>query len=340
MSAYSFDFAYAYGKPEARAIIRSTPEDFLVEETIRFEPTGEGQHVYLYIQKRNTNTEWLAKQLARFADIKPRDVGYAGLKDRNAVTKQWFSVDLAGKPEPDWQDFNNEEFSIETVTRSTGKLKRTAVKANRFTLILRELKGDTAELESRLKKIKEQGVPNYFGEQRFGRDGNNLEVADALFSGEKKLKKHQRGIYLSAVRSYLFNQVLSRRIEAGNWNQVVPGDVMQLAGSHSCFLAEEITDEILQRIEEKDIFPTAPLWGKGELQSGAETRQLEMDIISGYPGWVTGLEAVGMKQDRRSLCSQLGDLSWQFVENAALSVSFSLSAGSYATSVLRELVDY
>ncbi len=340
MSAYSFDFAYAYGKPEARAIIRSTPEDFLVEETIRFEPTGEGQHVYLYIQKRNTNTEWLAKQLARFADIKPRDVGYAGLKDRNAVTKQWFSVDLAGKPEPDWQDFNNEEFSIETVTRSTGKLKRTAVKANRFTLILRELKGDTAELESRLKKIKEQGVPNYFGEQRFGRDGNNLEVADALFSGEKKLKKHQRGIYLSAVRSYLFNQVLSRRIEAGNWNQAVPGDVMQLAGSHSCFLAEEITDEILQRIEEKDIFPTAPLWGKGELQSGAKARELEMDIISEYQSWLSGLEGVGMKQDRRSLCSQLGDLSWQFAENTVLSVSFSLSAGSYATSVLRELIDY
>lgn len=340
MSAYSFDFAYAYGKPEARAVIRSTPEDFLVEETIRFEPTGEGQHVYLYIQKRNTNTEWLAKQLSRFAGVNSRDVGYAGLKDRNAVTKQWFSVDLAGKPEPDWQAFNNEELSIETVTRSTGKLKRTAVKENKFTLILRELEGDTTELESRLQKLKNDGVPNYFGEQRFGHGGNNLEVADAFFSGEKKLKKHQRGIYLSAVRSYLFNQVLSKRVEAGNWNQAIPGDVMQLAGSHSCFLAEEITSEIQRRIEEKDIFPTGPLWGKGKPQSDVETRQLEMDVISEYQSWLSGLESVGMKQDRRSLCSQLTDLKWHFIEYSVLSMSFSLSAGSYATSILRELIDY
>jgi len=340
VTTYSFDFAYAYGKPVAKAVIRSCPEDFQVEETIRFEPTGEGQHVYLYIKKRNTNTEWVAKQLARFADIKIRDIGYAGLKDRNAVTKQWFSIDLAGKPEPDWQVFNNDEYTIETVTRSTGKLKRTAVKENRFTLVLRELEGDIAELESRLQKIKQEGVPNYFGEQRFGRDGNNLIVADDLFSGRGKLKKHQRGIYLSAVRSYLFNQVLSRRVEAGSWNQAIAGDVMQLAGSHSCFLAEEITDEIQQRIQENDIAPTAPLWGRGELQSVNTVRQFETDVISDFQDWASGLETAGLKQDRRSLCTRLNDFSWDFNENSGLTLSFGLPSGCYATSVLRELVDY
>ncbi|MDH5646683.1 MAG: tRNA pseudouridine(13) synthase TruD, partial [Candidatus Heimdallarchaeota archaeon] len=276
----------------------------------------------------------------RFADIKIRDIGYAGLKDRNAVTRQWFSIDLAGKPEPDWQAFNNDEYTIETVTRSTGKLKRTAVKENRFTLVLRELEGDITELESRLQKIKHQGVPNYFGEQRFGRDGNNLDVADALFSGEKKLKKHQRGIYFSAARSYIFNQVLSKRVETGNWNQAMAGDVMQLAGSHSCFLAEEITDEIQQRIQEKDICPTGPMWGGGELQSDNTVRQLETDVISDFQAWTSGLEAAGLKQDRRSLCVQLNDLNWDLTEKFTLILSFGLTAGSYATSFLREVVDY
>ena len=340
MTTYSFDFAYAYGKPVAKAVIRSSPEDFQVEETIRFEPTGEGQHVYLYIKKRNTNTEWVAKQLARFADIKIRDIGYAGLKDRNAVTRQWFSIDLAGKPEPDWQAFNNDEYTIETVTRSTGKLKRTAVKENRFTLVLRELEGNITELESRLKKIKNQGVPNYFGEQRFGREGNNLDVADALFRGEKKIKKHQRGIYFSAARSYIFNQVLSKRVETGNWNQAMTGDVMQLAGSHSCFLAEEITDEIQQRIQEKDICPTGPMWGRGELMSRGVARQNETRIIESFRQLCEGLEGTGMQQERRSLCLFSEGLEWNFGQKGRFMLSFSLPAGSYATSILRELIDY
>ena len=340
MTSYLFDFAYAYGKPDASAVIRVMPEDFQVVETIRFEPSGTGQHVYLSIRKRNTNTEWLAKELARFAGIKVMDVGYAGLKDRNAVTRQWLSVDLAGKPEPDWSLFNTDEYMIETVTRHNGKLRRTAVKENCFTLVLRELKGDTAALEQRLQEIRQHGVPNYFGEQRFGRNGNNLDVVDTLFSGERKMKRHQRGIYLSAARSYIFNQVLSRRVSDKNWNQPLAGDVMQLSGSHSCFLTEAVDAVIQQRIAEHDIAPTGPLWGRGKLQTAGEVQVLESEIASHYPLWQNGLEQAGMSQERRSLCIYPNEMAWSFDKENALTLTFGLPAGNYATSVLRELISY
>lgn len=338
---YSPDqFAYAHGTPPVKGVIRSRVEDFQVDEILGFEADGQGEHFLLHIRKRNTNTDWLARQLARFVDVKPMDVSYAGLKDRNAVTTQWFSVRIPGLAEPDWQQFNTDDFQVIEAARHARKLRRGSLVGNRFRIVVRQLQGDSSELEKRLAVIKQHGVPNYFGEQRFGIDGNNLAMANLMFTEGKKIKNRQkRSLYLSAARSFLFNQVCSARVAAGNWNRAINGDALILSGTHSFFVAECLDDEIKQRIMDKDIMPSGPLWGRGELVTMDEARTLEEQLLRDYPGWCEGLEKQGLKQERRALPLYVNDLNWQ-LDDEQLQLDFSLPAGSYATSVLREVVSY
>lgn len=210
------------------AHLRACPEDFRVDEILGFDPDGEGEHLLLKIQKRNQNTADVARTLARHAGVKIRDVGYGGLKDRNAVTTQWFSVWLPGKADPDWSAIAGEHLKILDSQRHHRKLQRGALRGNRFVIVLRDVafpqQLDAGALEQQLAVIKQQGVPNYFGEQRFGREGRNLASATAMFDGVRIKDKHLRSLYLSAARSFLFNEVLAARITAANWNQVLPGE--------------------------------------------------------------------------------------------------------------------
>ncbi len=328
--------AYALGKPETTGAIRTTPEDFQVDEILGFELSGEGEHVCLHIRKRNSNTAFIAKQIARLADVKNMDVSYAGLKDRNAVTTQWFSVYLSNKPEPDWSQLNNDEIEVLSVCRHNRKLRRGTLKGNRFKIIVRDLQGNKETLEQRLQQIKTNGVPNYFGEQRFGR--NNLEQASAMFSGQIKVRnRDKRSLYLSAARSAIFNEVLSKRVAAGNWNQALPGDVMMLNGSHSIFQAELVDKTIQQRITEHDIHPTGPLWGRGQLATKSDAFAFEQQTVELFLDWCHGLEQAGMKQERRALRLPVADFSWE-IGLGSFELCFFLPAGCYATSVLRELV--
>ena len=332
-------YPYAYGRPESTAQIRSQPEDFRVEEQLSFQPEGKGEHHFLYLQKRNTNTEWLAKQLARFCGVPPRDVSYAGLKDRNAVTSQWFSIRIPGTDTPDWRELESEDLKLLQAVRHRRKLRRGALAQNHFRLRLRQLKADKIELEGRLKQIAAKGVPNYYGEQRFGHDQNNLTFADKLFAGElKKLSRHKRGIYLSAARSYLFNMVLARRVADGTWDRAIPGDSMLLDGSRSHFSAAEIDQEIQQRIAELDIHPTGPLWGKGKQAISLDAAELESLVLQEHPEWMQGLVKFGLSYERRALRSRIIDLNWEWQDNHEIEIKFSLHPGSYATSVLREVV--
>ena len=332
-----FDLAYALGKPNCHGITRSIPEDFQVEEVLGFELAGQGEHVCLHIRKRNSNTAFVAKQIARLAGVKNMDVSYAGLKDRNAVTTQWFSIYLSNKPEPDWTQLNNDEVELVSVCRHNRKLRRGALKGNRFKIIARQLQGDTHALEQRLQTIKTTGVPNYFGEQRFGRD--NLAQASAMFSGQIKVaNRDKRSFYLSAARSAIFNAVLSQRVAAANWNQALSGDVMMLDGSHSVFHIENIDDEIMRRIEEQDIHPTGPLWGRGDLLSSGEVKDMEQSCAVEYALFCDGLERAGMKQERRALRLPVREFAWQLASDT-LELSFFLPPGSYATTVMRELID-
>jgi tRNA pseudouridine13 synthase len=333
------DWPRVQGQQEAIGIIRSCPEDFRVDEELGFEADGEGEHLLINLRKRNRNTDQVARELARHAGVRARDVSYCGLKDRVAVTTQWFSIWLPGKPDPDWSVVEDDDVQVISQARHRRKLPRGALRANRFTLVLRDIQGNRDALQQRLNTVKENGVPNYFGEQRFGRNGSNLQAAQAMFAGRKVKDKHLRGLYLSTARSFLFNEVLAERVRAANWNQVLPGEALMLAGSRSYFIANEIDDEILRRHAEGDVLPSGPLWGRGELPSQLEAQELELSVLAGQTIFREGLEKAGLKQERRSLCLSVEDFQWQWLpEGEHLQLQFSLPAGCYATSVLRELV--
>lgn len=329
--------ACAWGKPAASGRLRRHPEDFRVTEIPLLEPDGAGEHVWLWIRKRNENTLDVAGQLATFAGVHPRQVSFAGLKDRNAVTEQWFSIQLPGKDEPHWEDMSSDTVTVLRHARHSRKLRRGTLKGNTFRITVRAIEGGHDELEQRLTVIAREGVPNYFGEQRFGRAGSNLQTADRLFSNPKlRLSRNKRSLALSAARSLLFNQVLSARIEAGNWNMPLAGDAMQLDGSHSYFIAPAIDADLLQRVASQDVHPTGPLHGRGESPVRDACRELESGVLADHAGWCAGLEAAGLQQDRRALRLKVADLRWQWETSAGLVLTFSLPAGCYATSVLRE----
>lgn len=332
------DWSYALGEPCCSAVIRSCPEDFIVDEVMGFSPDGEGNHAWLHIRKRSTNTEWLARELATLADVPLSEVGYAGLKDRYAVTSQVFTVNLSGKEEPDWQQLASDNITFLEIDRHGRKLKRGALRENRFVLTLRELQGECTDIEHRLQCIAEEGVPNYFGEQRFGHDFGNLAVAAAMFRGEwRESIRHKRSLYLSAARSYLFNKVLSSRVAAGNWNRALPGESLMQEGSTSCFSVRLIGGDIEKRIATGHLHPTGPLWGRGRPTSLAEAQAFELGVLEGEDFWQAGLEKAGMEQERRALRLPAKKLQWQWLDHKTLQLQFALPPGAYATSVLREI---
>lgn len=333
------DLNYAFGAPSCSGAMRTIPEDFIVNEVLGFAVDAEGEHVLLHIKKRNTNTDWLAKKISQFAGVRQMDVSYAGLKDRNAVTTQWFSVRLAGKAEPDWSLFNTDEYTVLEHHHHKRKLRRGALQGNRFKITVRELTGDLEELETKLKVISEHGVPNYFGEQRFGIDGANLEQAEAMFSGKRIKSRNKRSMYLSAARSFLFNRYLSHRVELHNWNKAIPGDVLMLAGSQSFFTEDKPDEDIINRINEFDLHPSGILWGRGPTTAKLEARDLEHQLFEMYPGFCEGLEKAGLEVSRRCLRLIPTNLTWSVnpIQREIL-IEFELSAGSYATSLLRELI--
>jgi len=333
------DWAYANGKPGCRGMIRRVPEDFIVDEQLGFDPEGEGNHAWLHIEKRNTNTEWLARELARLADVPLREVGYAGLKDRHALTRQTFTVNLSGKDEPDWQQLASDDVRFLEIDRHGRKLRRGALRENRFDITVRELQGECDDIEQRLQRVAVEGVPNYFGEQRFGHHYGNLAMAAAMFRGEwRETIRHKRSLYLSAARSYLFNRVLSARVSDGSWRRALAGESLMQAGSTSCFSVRLIGSEIEARIASGQLYPTAPLWGRGRPLSLAEAQALELRVLEGESLWKTGLEKAGMEQERRALPLPVSGLTWQWPEARTLRLQFALSPGAYATSVLRELL--
>ena len=309
-----------------------------MDEELGFTPSGDGGHDFLRVEKTGANTAWVAKALATHAGVPVRDIGYSGMKDRHAVTKQWYSVPHSPKKPVDWRTFVPREARICEQMRHDRKLRRGSHSANRFRIRIRcDSRNETA-VNDRLAVIAESGVPNYFGTQRFGRNGNNLALAKAMFAGART-RRDKRGIALSAARSLLFNDVLSERTGAGNWNTVLPGDVLNLDGSGSIFCVEAVDEEIRARCLGMDIHPTGPLWGRGALRSSEGVAELERNSAAGHPGFVEGLVRFGLDMDRRALRLRVAALEWQWDEDG-LELRFSLARGGYATSVLREVTRF
>lgn len=320
--------------------IRQKNTDFRVDEIPSIQPEGSGEHVWLKIQKTGSNTDWVAGQLAKIAGVKKKDVGYAGLKDRHAVTTQWFSVYLPGKDEPNWQASLPSEVEILESTRHTRKLRTGALQGNRFEIIVRNCQGDKKALEKRIDSILASGVPNYFGEQRFGHNFSNIEKAVAWFAGEFKPKgKHIQGIYLSAARSWIFNRILEQRLSQVEFDQLLDGEVFLLDGSRSWF-QEPLTDEIIERYKQRDIHPTAALWGKGESPAQAGVAMLEEHVASENTNIIKGIESNGLKHERRSVRLFADNFDSIWLDETTLQLKFQIPTGAFATSFLREVVKF
>ena len=316
------DWARAHGEPLYAAQIRARPDEFVVHEALGFDFSGDGEHDYLWIEKTGANTEWLARQLARHAQVPARDVGYSGLKDRHAVTRQWFSVPRWNAP--DWEQLEAEGVTVLGQQRHNRKLRRGAHRQNRFQIVLRGEISDAAGVEARLRHIAAAGVPNYFGEQRFGRGGAHIDLADAWASG-KRLPRHKRSIAISSARSFLFNLQLDARVRERTWNQVVPGDTVNLDGTGSVFEVSDVDDEIRRRCNEHDLHPAGELWGEGAAID-----------ISGYEHWTGALANARVKVAHRSLRLRVRELEWS-LDGERLILGFLLGRGAFATSVLREI---
>ena len=315
-------WARVHGAPLFRAIIRATPEEFDVSEELGYEFDGNGEHDFLYVEKVGTNTEWLSRQLAGFADVPVRDVGYSGLKDRHAVTRQWFSVPRWNSP--DWSLVNIEGASILEQARHSKKLRRGAHKSNRFKIVLRGKLPDSNLLEERIRMIVMMGVPNYYGEQRFGREGGNIQLANDWAAG-KRLPRHKRSIAISSARSFLFNERLNEKALDGSWNHLTSGDLANLDGTGSIFSVDDVDSEIERRCAEMDIHPAGELACDGS-QCGNET-------------WQNAFDKARVKPASRSLRLRVIDLQVE-TGNQCAKLYFKLGRGAFATSVLREIADY
>jgi tRNA pseudouridine13 synthase len=326
----------AHGAPVLRARYKAAPADFLVEELPSFEPTGEGEHLLLTVEKTGMNTAFAARKLAAWAGIPEMGIGYAGLKDRNARTRQRFSVHLPKRIAPDLASLEADDFHVLQSAWHNRKLSRGALDGNRFVLALRDATGERDAVEARLQAIAMQGLPNYFGEQRFGREGDNVAAARRMFAGAR-VKREQRSIYLSAARSAVFNAVLAARIAAGDWNRDRAGEVWMLDGTHSVFGPQPVDDTLRARCEAQDIHPTGPLWGLGEPRCTDDCRALEADVAAGFQDLCSGLEAAGLKQERRALRVRVGALEWRWLADDTLELDFQLPPGAYATELLAEL---
>ncbi|EDY85984.1 tRNA pseudouridine synthase D [gamma proteobacterium HTCC5015] len=325
-----------FGKPVGTAVFKESPEDFVVEEQLSFVPSGEGEHHLLWIEKRNANTGYVAQQLARHLGVHPKHVTWAGLKDRFAVTRQWFSVHLPGVSElealPDVDGYR-----VLKTTKNDRKLRIGANRGNAFQITLRNCQGEREAIEYRLQGIREEGVPNYFGLQRFGRGLSNLQRAQAHLIEGKRLKKNDRSMALSALRSAVFNQLLSQVIEMDCWSTVDVGDTLMLAGSHSVFQATDSDlASVRQRVAEGDCAATLPLVGEVGTSSLSE---LEQSLLTGYEPWIEALGHQRVKMARRPRSLRPAKLSWQWLGEDVLTLHFELPSGAFATSVLREIVE-
>lgn len=330
--------AYAHGTPLGQAQYRVTPEDFFVDEVLPFTPDGTGEHLLVQIEKRGNNTAWVAQKLSSFAGVHPRLVSFSGRKDRHAVTRQWFSLQLAGKPDPDWSGFSEAGIRVLATCRHGRKLRTGTHRINRFVLVLRGVDADPAAVAERLALIARAGVPNYFGEQRFGADGSTLSMAQAaVASGRLPQRRERRSLVISALRSDLFNQVLDARVRAGDWNKILPGELVMLEGAGGRCFAEDGALDLGERCTALDIHPSGPLAGLGGVRPVGAALALETHLLDGYDGVMAALARWQVESDRRALRSHVLELAHVWLAPTVLQLSFALWRGAFATMVLREI---
>jgi len=324
--------------------LKVEPEDFVVEEIPAYEPSGAGEHLFLRIQKRDVSAESLIAHLATTLQISRDKIGVAGLKDRRAMTRQWVSVPAAACP--DISKIETAAIQVLQTALHGNKLKTGHLTGNRFEIVLRNVEPDALERARQIcSLIQQSGMPNYFGDQRFGIDGQTLTLGMSLLKGTasaRKIPYHRRKfllrLALSASQSALFNEVVRLRLERGILQQVQPGDVMQVRASGGLFVVEDAKAEQV-RCDRKEIVITGPLFGPKMKSPLAEVFELEQQV----------LKSAGLTRDvfrehkkltpgtRRPLIVSPECLQVDPDPNG-LRLTFSLPSGSYATVLLREFL--
>lgn len=328
----------ALGAPCARAMLKASTEDFQVNEVLAVELSGSGEHLWLQVEKQGLNTEEAVRILSKAFGLSQKYISYAGLKDRQALTTQWFSLHLPGR-EVDVGRLPHPQLRVLQSHRHARKLQRGAHSANDFVIRLTALQGDKGCLEQRLQQIARDGVPNYYGPQRFGYDGQNLHQAIHYAGlGELPARRNLRSRLLSVARSALFNRMLAQRVEEGSWNRALRGDALSFTQSRSFFIAgaDDCED---QRLEQLDLHPTAALWGVGEPPTTGRASEIELAVAGAEPQLCRWLEQAGLKQERRILRLPVQDLNWSWPATDCLQLEFVLPTGCFATAVVRELVE-
>ena len=326
---------FAYENQRPSAVIRREINDFRVTETLSFELSGQGEHLFLFIEKQGCNTDWVARELQKHFNLRSQDIGYAGKKDRYSLSKQWFSLHLPGK-EVSLQDLDNDSFKVIESTRHNKKLRKGSIKHNFFKLRLK----DVSELvtDDKIVELGQNGFPNYFGYQRFGHQGDNLTKADGLLRGQFKVKnRNKRGIYLSAARSFLFNLMLAERVKLKLWDKIVSGDCLSLNDSRAYFKSEEVNDELHQRMQCGDIHISGLMPGRQASEAQLDSLALESRVLEPYQAWINGLSESRLDSSRRSFRVIPGDLKLIRESESQVVIQFSLVSGAFATSLLREL---
>ncbi|WP_034916581.1 tRNA pseudouridine(13) synthase TruD [Erwinia sp. 9145] len=334
------ELSWLHGRPAATGVVKASPEDFVVIEDLGYRPDGDGEQVLVRLRKTGCNTRFVAEALAKFAGIPPRDVSFAGMKDRHAVTEQWFCLRIPGKETPDFSAFNIEGCEVLESARHRRKLRTGALQGNAFRLVLRAV-SDRETVTQRLTQIATCGVPNYFGEQRFGHAGNNLTLARRWAADEIRVReRNKRSFLLSAARSALFNQIVSDRLALhGSLSRVMAGDALQLAGRGSWFVADEAELETLQsRVDNGELRVTAPLPGSGAWGTQSAALAFEQQSLNAEASLIALLERERVDAARRAQLVVPRDLRWHWQDEATVELSFWLPAGSFATSLVREVL--
>jgi len=357
------ELSHAYPELPLVGVLKDRPEDFVVEELLGFSLSGAGEHHYLCIQKSNLNTTDVAEKLAAYSKSSVRDVSYSGLKDKRAQTTQWFSVQLPGRrlEELDWSGIETLDWRTGSVTLLNAslhsrKLRRGAHSANNFRIRLRNIDTVNNEPESvslhedlakkvadRANTIAQYGFPNYFGEQRFGFNGSNLDKAIIELNRKRKLSRSKKSLYLSSVRSYLFNRVLSARVAEQSWNQYRQNDRLVLEGTNSFFTLNEDSDTETSstnaRLAQGDIHIGGLLPGDTSRRSkNGDTlllTALEQSVYQEYPEFIGLLDRHRLDATVRPSRAIPKHLKVTF-SGESLELRFSLPSGSFATSLLRE----
>ncbi len=321
--------------------IKTVPEDFEVEEIPAYQPSGEGEHLYLWIEKRDMGAEYFTRQVARRLDLAPGEVGTAGLKDRHAVTRQFVSV--PARAEPNLKGLEGEGIRLLSVSRHGNKLRPGHLHGNRFRVLLRGVEpGATERLPPLLDILREEGWPNYYGPQRFGRDGETVKLGLDLLrshsdSAPRVRNPFLRKLALSAAQSAVFNYYLARRFEDGFLRRVLPGDVMAKWPFGGMFVAEDVALE-QARFQARETVPAGPIVGRKTFPAAGEAARREEAALAESGIAPLALRRFGklLTGTRRHNLIYAPDLSAD-VEPDGVRLTFSLPAGSYATVLLREV---